>query len=269
MSIEWFGMKKYLEIEQSFKIISGHSAKRFRFSSELAPREYQRGNLSFHRNIFGGTFVSEEVVSSQRSEIEGKIFRLQAKIPRLGSQRCFLVSIRIFCEVIFPWKMFLISFLYVDRKIFTFFSKIFWRSCHNCVLRVNRNILSAIICFSNKFLFNIFGHWAKHFWHFVNFFPRKCPDCLLCVLGNISRKFFPWLYSFLLFWRKNGKNSIFLSEIRNRVWQNCIPSAHMIILRKNFVENKFFILFGTSSNFFEQSGKICLARLWTRYTTCQ
>ena len=86
VSIENFGMKKYLEKEQNFLIIFGHATEIENFAAffEQAQRGCQKRKLSVHINIFGETFVSEKSVFSSLSNVERSIFGLFVKFSLTG-----------------------------------------------------------------------------------------------------------------------------------------------------------------------------------------
>ena len=62
----------------------------------------------------------------------------------------------------------------IEPKVFFLLSKKMQQWCQNCILRVYRNSLNETFLEKrSSFSFILFGHWAKKFWLFINFFSKE------------------------------------------------------------------------------------------------
>ena len=115
-------------------------------------------------------FFEKLVVFISFQDIEREDFGLLSKKFRCGLQNSILRIHRNFLmrkSFLLTEKCIVSSFSDIKQITWASYWKKIWLGCQNCIVPVHRNILKKNFFSKKIVLFIIFGHWAKHFWPFV------------------------------------------------------------------------------------------------------
>ena len=178
-----------------------------------------------------------------------------AKSSQQWCQNCVFSTGTSWRKNLFGKKFFSINFGHLAKN-FALLSKNFRRDTQNCILRVQRIILTNYILWKTKnlYIFNFFGHWAKILGNGNNF-SVTCSKLSSTCQKNIFEKFFFFSSS-----DKLRKNFGTLREFFRRGSQNCLLRVPKKTLKIIF-SSKYTVLFPLLKKNFS-------TELWNLHCTC-